>query len=773
MARSSTWVEAGKRKLELSNLKKVLYPEDDIIKAQIIEYYLKIGPTILSHIKGRPLTLVRFPDGVGQERFYQKNRPDWAPEWIEYEALGSEEKKDYMIATEEASLVWLANLACLEIHQMHSRRPHYDKPDYMVFDIDPQEGTDFPDVVDIALRLKDHVEGFGYQTFPKTTGGKGIHLICPIEVKDSFNDVFLAAKEVAEPFVKKYAKETTLHIRKESRKGRMLIDIYRIRQGQSIISPYSLRGVQGAPVSMPLTWDELEGTKKSTDWNIHTAVDRVIREGDAWEGINAFAVRLHTRQKRKKVVKEMGPNPKYKTPETLESYKKKRDFRKTPEPGAESIGGDGNGFVIHRHHASRLHYDLRLEQDGVLKSWAVPRGMPPRPGVKRLAVATEDHPMKYLNWEGTIPKGQYGGGDMWIYSLGKYEIVKEKKNGFYFNLYSRDLNGEFRMHLMKNKEWLLERVNNPQVNYLQDPIDFMLSTSEDKPPTGDYFYEVKWDGIRVMISLDEGEIKIRSRNQRDITAQFPELLIPEEAFRATCGLFDGEIVCLDAHGRPDFKKVIHRLMQSSESGIKKGAARSPVYCYMFDCLYLDGRPIINEPLWRRKDWLKDAIKPGASYRVSEVVQEGQELFDAARKVELEGIMAKDPESRYLPGKRSSSWIKIKVRNTVDCKIIGYTEGNGDRKKYFGALQVVELNNGEEIYRGKVGTGFDMKLMKSVMDELKKLKKIKNPKIDNPQDAAKTTWVEPKLYCEVQYAMITNNETFREPVFVRMRPDLEA
>ena len=140
MAKDSQIVKVGKRKLELSNLNKILFPDDDIVKAQVIEYYLKIAPTILNHIKGRPLSLVRFPDGIYGEKFFQKNRPDWAPEWIEYVALGSEDKKDYIIATEEATLVWLANLACLEIHQMHSKKPNYDKPDYMVFDLDPPEG---------------------------------------------------------------------------------------------------------------------------------------------------------------------------------------------------------------------------------------------------------------------------------------------------------------------------------------------------------------------------------------------------------------------------------------------------------------------------------------------------------------------------------------------------------------------------------------------------------------------------------------------------------
>jgi len=497
----------------------------------------------------------------------------------------------------------------------------------------------------------------------------------------------------------------------------------------------------------------------------------ILSEGDAWEGISAYAVPLHTKRNAKRNVKDLGPNPKYKTPETLESYQKKRNFSKSTEPGAEEFGGKGNGFVIHRHHATRLHYDLRLEQDGTLKSWAVPRGLPPRPGIKRLAVATEDHPMKYLTWEGNIPKGQYGGGDMWIYALGRYEKVKEKKNGFYFNLYSKEINGEYRMHLMKDKEWLLERVDNPQVNWIQHPVEFMLSHSLKDPPEGDFVYEVKWDGIRVMIAIDEGEITIRSRNQRDITAQFPELCIPEEAFRATSALFDGEVVCLDDSGSPVFKKVINRLMQSTEGGINKGKARNPAFCYLFDCLYLDGRPIVNEPLMKRREWLIDSVKKDTPYRVSETIEDGKELFEAAKKLELEGIMAKDPAGKYYPGKRSSSWYKVKVRQTADCVIIGYSEGKGDRKKYFGALQIAQLVDGNLEYRGKVGTGWDGNMMKSIFGELQKIEIINKPINEKLMDEASTTWIESMLFCEIQYAQLTKNQIYREPVFLRLRPDL--
>lgn len=484
MARTSQWVEVGRRKIELSNLDKVLYPQDNILKAEIIEYYLTIAPTLLNHIKGRPLSLVRFPDGIEGEMFFQKNRPSWAPEWIDYVRLGKE-KKDYMMATEMASLVWLANLACLEMHQIHSRNPHFDCPDYIVYDIDPPEGYPFQGVVDIALDLRQHLEQFGYHAFVKTTGGKGVHILTPIEPKWDFHTAFEAASALAKPFVQKRSSDTTLHIKKDARKGKVLIDIYRNRNSQSIIGPYSLRGVGKAPVSMPLQWEQLEKVEDPTQFNIKTVLGLVIDDGDAWESMGAYAVPLHTHRQASQSKKELPPGETYKTPEQLESYQQKRDFTKTVEPRGDLLVGYDQAFVVHRHHASRLHYDLRLEQDGTLRSWAVPRGLPPRPGIKRLAVQVEDHPIEYLTFEGTIPKGQYGGGEMWRYALGKYEKTKDKKTGFYFRLESPELTGEYRIHKMKGNEWLLEKVSESQINWLKDEIQPMLAQSSRKPPLGE------------------------------------------------------------------------------------------------------------------------------------------------------------------------------------------------------------------------------------------------------------------------------------------------
>lgn len=769
---SSQIAQIGKRKLELSNLTKVLYPGEGIVKAHLVEYYLKIAPTTLAHVKGRPLSLVRFPDGIDGESFFQKNRPNWAPDWLDHVILG-DEKKDYIIATEEASLVWLANLACIELHQMHARAPHFDTPDYIVYDLDPPEDFRFQDVAALALEFKEHLEPFGYHAFVKTTGRKGVHVVTPIEPKWEFQKVFEAAKAVAQPFADSHASIVTLQIKKEYRKGKVLLDIYRNRQSQTIISAYSLRGLAGAPASTPLTWEELGSVENPKILDIHNVPQRILQNGDPWEAIDAYATPLHTDKKiTRPLLKILKPARTRKTPQQLSQYSRKRSFDKTPEPPPVQIAGDGSAFVVHRHHASRLHYDLRLEQNGLLKSWAVPKGLPPRPGILRLAVNVEDHPLEYVNFEGAIPKGQYGGGMMWKFAQGRYEISKQKKDGFYFRLQSRELNAEYRIHHTKENQWLLERVDTPQLDWLRDPVQPMLARAFDKPPAStDYLYEVKWDGIRAMVALDEGELRIHGRNGLDITTQFPELQVPEQAFRATSGLFDGEIVCLEPDGRPNFRDVIHRMQQTADGGIARDRIKHSAVFYLFDCLYLDGRAIVNEPLDRRREWLEDAVKTGSPYRLSGVFEEGPPLLEAVKAMGLEGIMAKQRASTYLPGKRGEAWLKIKTRQTVECVIIGYTQGKGDRQTSFGALHLAIPGENELKYIGKVGAGFDETMLKVVVRELGKLTRTKRPVKEKPLDEARSVWVQPKLACEVAFASWTPDGLLREPVFVRLRPDL--
>lgn len=765
MAKQKIHTEVGKRTIELSNLNKVLYPDDGVVKAQIIEYYLKLAPTILNHIRGRALSLVRFPDGIYGEQFFQKHRPDWTPDWIDYKRLGQERLKEYIVAKEEATLVWLANLACLELHQIHSIAEKSDKPDYIVYDLDPPEdGYQFSKLKEIAFNLKEHLERSNYHVFIKTTGGKGVHLVTPIEANYSFTECFQCAKKIASDFIQKY-EETTLHIKKEHRKGRVLIDIYRNRPSQTIVSPYSLRGRKGVTSSTPITWEEFEKLEDLRDWNIHTTLEKVLTTGDAWESIRGWAVPLHT-DKKAYAVKELPLNAKHKTPAQLSDYEKKRDFNKTPEPLLSENETPGSRFVIQRHHASHLHYDLRLEQDGVLKSWAIPRGMPPKPGVKRLAVQTEDHPLKYLTFEGEIPKGEYGGGMMWVYATGRYEVTKEKKEGFYFRLSGKQISAEYRIHLMKNKEWLLERVDTPQQDFLSAPLKPMVAESAKKVPVGDYEYEVKWDGIRALIYLNEGELKIYSRNLNDITDQFPELNVPEEAFRINNAIFDSEIVCLDSEGKANFKKVIKRLM--TKKNFDRESKRSPAYCYLFDCLYLDGRSLMADPWKRRRWWMMDSIRVAeTNYRISESIEDGKALFRATKSLGVEGIMAKRVDGKYAFGKRTSDWIKVKVKETMDCLIVGYTNGEGDRERYFGSLQLAQQDGKNLVYRGRVGTGFDDAMLKHLSDLLSQNIVAQKSISQEVHEEKKTLWVKPKLVCEVEYSMLTDNGTFRDPVFKKI------
>ena len=740
--------QVGKRKLKLTNLEKVLFPDAGILKAELIAYYLAIAPIMLRYIKRRPLSLIRFPDGIEAEPFFQKDKPKWAPDWLETVKLGKGRKKDYICATEEATLVWLANMASIELHVHQSRKIHPEKPDFFIIDLDPSPGFDFQDLVDIAEALRAFFWPYGYQLFVKTSGSKGLHLFCPIEPLYTHDEVFDVLKALCQEFVAA-DKRTTLKISKEARKGKMLLDIYRNRGSQTIVAPYSVRGKSHAPVSMPIPWELLETLDSSAHYNIHSAQAYLKTEGDAWEGFHSYAVRLHTDKQ-----KVSG------TPEnTLDEYADKRDFAKSPEPiGNESDTGESR-FVVQRHNARRLHYDLRLEKNGTLKSWAVPRGMPHKPGVKRLAVQTEDHPLKYLSFEGVIPKGEYGGGNMLVFAQGKYQITKEKKTGFYFHLSSKVMDGEYRMHQTGKKEWLLEKVDRSLVDVMEDELEFMLADQRKSVPQNEmeFLYEVKWDGIRSAIAIDDGEVRVRSRSMRDITTQFPELTRNLPA--CYNGIFDCEIVCLDSEGRPDFKKVIGRMHSQKIARIQQAEKRNPAFCYLFDVLYLDGRSMMQEPLEVRRKFLEDCIPKSSHYRLSEAVEEGKSLYAAAREMQLEGIMAKRKGSKYQAGKRSRDWFKIKFRNDMDLYIIGYTIGDGERSHVFRALHISQKTEEGWIYRGKVGTGFtipQMEELKATIDKAGSLKKKPEYVVLKEKEAA--VWLEPIYKCKVQYASLTPNNT---------------
>jgi len=296
----------------------------------------------------------------------------------------------------------------------------------------------------------------------------------------------------------------------------------------------------------------------------------------------------------------------------------------------------------------------------------------------------------------------------------------------------------------------------------------LISYSRPSHTGANIKYEVKWDGIRVIIYIEHDEVKIISRGGRDITAQFPELQLPDHFDAERC-IVDGEIVVLDDVGRPLFHDVISRMHTKGADRIRRLSKDKPVTCYLFDLLSLDGVDICDVPLSKRQQWLATILKADNWYRLSDVFDDGLLLFDAIKSRQMEGIMAKDQNSRYLPGSRSKAWLKIKSRTNDEALIIGYTEGQGDRVGVFGALHLAKRNDdGTLRYMGKVGTGFDQVKLKRLSELIFGLPESEKLISDKIEEEYRTHWVEPIYTCELNYASMSANDTYREPVFIKIK-----
>ncbi|HEY5999793.1 MAG TPA: non-homologous end-joining DNA ligase [bacterium] len=471
----------------------------------------------------------------------------------------------------------------------------------------------------------------------------------------------------------------------------------------------------------------------------------------------------------------------------LKAYEAKRRFGRTPEPPPGRGGRPGKrlAFVVQKHAARALHYDLRLELGGVLKSWAVPKGPSLDPKVRRLAVMVEDHPLEYGDFEGIIPKGNYGAGSVAIWDRGTYRHPEAatgadgeralaaglRKGDLKFVLEGEKLRGEFALvkTAKDDTSWLLikkrDRFAAPALEGappapLPRRMRPMLAATADKPfDDPDWLFEVKWDGYRAVAEVERGRVVLRSRNLLPLNARFPAIA---EALEKIGGdaVLDGEIVVLDARGRPDFQLLQNR--RSSRAG-------HLVY-YVFDLPYFEGRDLTGLPLVRRKEILEGILPRSPLVRFSEHVRgEGRLFFDAVRTQGLEGIMAKHAQSPYRPGTRSSQWLKVKTRLTQEAVIAGFTAPRGARR-HFGALVLGAFAEGGLTYIGNVGGGLDAKGLANLRRRLEPLIRKRSPFAAAPDVAAPVTWVKPELVCEVVFAEWTADGVMRQPVFLRLRED---
>lgn len=482
---------------------------------------------------------------------------------------------------------------------------------------------------------------------------------------------------------------------------------------------------------------------------------------------------------------------------SLDKYREKRDFNKTPEPIAEIFDKQSERFVIQRHRASHLHYDLRLEIEGVLKSWAIPKGPSMNPRDKRLAINTEDHPIKYLTFHGTIPKGNYGAGKMTIWDTGKYNIVPQTENDTHIKQYEKGdikitfsgekLQGNFALVKTNRGEaknqWLLIKkedefatelfynsedfVSTPESSTnenigkqlkITSVVSPMLATDADKVfNDANYIYELKWDGYRMLSNIDSGKAQLYSRNGISFDSKFSKIAEELETIEHSC-ILDGEVVVVDGNGVADFQSLQH--LDSSKGRL--------LY-YVFDLLYLNGHDTTSLTLLERKSLLPEILNGLNSVKFCDHIEGmGLALYQKAIDAGMEGIIAKEKTSIYTQNYRTTQWLKMKETKTDEAIICGYTDSKG---ALFGSLILGNYIDGNLQYVGNCGSGFSSETQKELLLKFKELEIEKCPFQENINlKGRKPNWVNPELVCEIKYSEITKSGKFRHPVFKTLRFD---
>jgi bifunctional non-homologous end joining protein LigD len=522
--------------------------------------------------------------------------------------------------------------------------------------------------------------------------------------------------------------------------------------------------------------------------------------------------------------------------DNLSSYRAKRSPDRTPEPMGTGVVAPSNLFVVHKHAARNLHFDLRLEMDGVLRSWAVPKGPSYDMADKRLAVKVEDHPIEYGDFEGNIPHGNYGAGGVIVWDRGEWVPLEPWKEGLekgklLFELKGYKLHGKWTLVKIKKseKDWLLikerdsyvkspgdefpeesvlsgltveeimagagpgaavrkalEATDAPRTRVDARKVDAMHCESADEAFTRDgWLFELKLDGYRLIASKSKGEALLLTRNRNDYTGVFPEVARAVKALPYDECIIDGEVVVCDAKGLPSFARLQQRGRLSSPMEIRRAAVELPATFYAFDLLAFEEFDLRPLPLAERKQYLTQVVpKLGALRWLDHIESEGEAFLDQVTAMGLEGIVAKRAASKYRGG-RSADWLKIKAEKTGDFVIVGYTAPKGSRS-HIGALQLGDFVNGTLVYAGRVGTGFNddlLKELKSLLDPITRTSPacagpVLAPSADplgsaEIPDTRTTTWVEPTHVCEVRYREWTPDGFLRHAVFARLRYDKPA
>jgi DNA ligase D, 3''-phosphoesterase domain/DNA polymerase LigD, polymerase domain/DNA polymerase LigD, ligase domain len=843
--------EVEGREVTISNVEKVFYPASGYTKGEVIRFYSQIADVILPHLHNRPLTLKRYPDGILAEHFYEKNAPKHTPLWVKRFAVPRSEGGphiNYVLCNDRATLVWATNLGDIEKHVLLAQVPNLNRPTAVVFDLDPGEPANILDCGKVALHLKGVFDALKLKSFVKVSGSKGLHLSVPLNSTVTYEMSQPFAKAIAELVERQLPEQVVSAMAKRLRHGKVLIDWSQNSDFKTTVCVYAMRAKDGGPfISMPVTWEELGKAVKRDDekplfFTPAAAVRRTKRVGDL------FAPVLKLKQKLPPTFMKAlaaGPAPKLSSwprnrsklaqhrDKSLREYLARRDHRQTSEPAAKPVGKGGKAkgvhrFVIQKHEASRLHYDWRLEMEGVLRSWAVPKGPPTKPREARLAMHVEDHPLDYADFEGTIPPGYYGAGTVMVWDQGEYEdLTGNPASAFHQGkmhiiMRGKKLKGEWILvkdrHEENSNKWLLIKAgtllalsakaddtsaisgrsmrqiakdndaqwqsNTPAEKHTKrgptshrvtraafvEPMQCKAVT--ELPEGDDWTYEIKFDGYRCIALKTGRKVTLYSRNEKKLNDRFPALA---EALAALPGDFgvDGEIVALDDKGRPSFQ-----LLQNS------GCQQAPTSFYAFDLFHRDGEDLHRTPIERRRELLNELLPaPADPVRLSTLLQAPVgHILEAMRKQGLEGVVGKRRGSKYEPGERSGAWIKRRTNRAQEFVIGGFVPGSSG----FDSLIVGVYEKRRLQFVAKVRNGFVPRVRDEIFPALTKLLIDGCPFVNLPEKKAsrwgealtanrmkECRWLKPALVCQVAFVEWTDDGKLRHSTFVGMRDDKPA
>ncbi|OBK11732.1 ATP-dependent DNA ligase [Mycobacterium asiaticum] len=742
---------AQEQRVKLTNADKVLYPATSTTKREIFEYYTNIAEVMIPHIAGRAATRKRWPNGVDEPAFFEKQLASSAPDWLPRASITHRSgTTTYPVIDSIDGLAWIAQQAALEVHVPQwrfvaewTRSGETLKPGpatRLVFDLDPGEGVTMVQMVRVAKAVREMMADIGLTTYPLTSGSKGLHLYAPLDEPVSSRGATVLAKRVAQQLEKSMPKLVTSVMAKNVRAGKIFLDWSQNNGAKTTIAPYSLRGREHPTVAAPRTWEELDD-RGLRQLRYDEVLDRVARDGDLIAALDPGVL----------------------LPDRLSKYRSMRDANKTPEPVPRSkpTTGQNNTFVIQEHHARRLHYDFRLERDGVLVSWAVPKNLPETTSVNHLAVHTEDHPLEYAAFEGSIPKGEYGGGKVIIWDSGTYEAEKFRDDEVIVNLHGSRISGRYALIQTKGHQWLAHRMKDQNV-FDFDGLAPMLAThgSVAGLKKGQWAFEGKWDGYRLLVDANHGALRLRSRSGRDMTQEYPQLQSLAADLADHQVILDGEVVALNSAGVPSFNEMQNRVRATR------------IEFWAFDLLYLDGRSLLRAKYSDRRKLLETLSSAGGLIVPELLPGDGPDALEHSRRQGWEGVVAKKRDSTYQPGRRSASWIKDKNWNTQEVVIGGWRVGEGGRSSGIGALMLGIPGPDGLQFVGRVGTGFTDRELASLKKTLAPLQTDESPFTPKlpAREARGVTFVEPVLVGEVRYSEWTPENRLRQSSWRGLRPD---